>query len=246
MYSKLRHVCFLSFVMIAILLSLVACAQPKQAAPTTVVLISEEEQTQTPNVIYVTQKAEIHNASFTMKSGTELRILPLTSLQVIEEPVTSDSGETVLGLSDGKVVIVPTGANQAAFTVRNPKGVSASLTGCAMAVAYDQSDDTFEMYCVGGKCQVKTDNPVNVDPGKYLVIHGTDIKAPAAFDAAAFKEKFNVDMPVCKGIPLTGGESATKTPVPTVNTPVPTVNRAGTATAACAAFERKFPATPCP
>jgi lipopolysaccharide export system protein LptA len=244
MNYKTRTVRLLPFVIIAVLFSLVSCTQTQQTDTAVPIPVTGDQYTQTPSIIYVTQQPEVRNAAYTMKSGTQLQISPLTNVQVIKEPgSSSDLNETIMSLSEGKMVIQSSEAGNAVFTVQNPKGVSASLTGCAMAVSYDSAKDTFEMYCINGECQLKMTSGMKIGSGKYLVVNGNDVQPAVSFDAAAFKEKFHTDMPVCKAqeIPVTGGESATSTPIPTVK-----ANTAATATAACAAFKRKFPATPCP
>lgn len=236
MISKMRLTQVLSLIIIACLLSLAACTTAEQA---TAPIPNTGENTPTPMVVYITQEAEINNSSFTMLDGTELNMVPLTQLQVLVQPLSAaDTAGTVFSLAEGQVVIVPPSDSTSIYTVQTASGLTASLQGCAMAVAYSSADDSFELYCIGGECKFGATNGAVIEAGKYMVYRNSIVETLANIDAAAFKEKFNMDLPVCAPVPVTG-EEATATPVP-VN------NAAATATAACISFNQRFPSTPCP
>lgn len=233
MISKTR---FTGLLLIAIvcLFSMAACTSGENAtAPI------PNTGANNPVVVYVTQEAEVHNTSFTMMDGTKLELAPLTQLQVLSAPFSAtDGSSTIFTLSEGQLLIVPAAGNNAQFTIQTQDGLTANLQGCAMAVSYSSTDNSFEMYCIGGACTFGAGTMHPVDAGKYMVYKDSIVQVLGDIDATAFKDKFHTDLPVCAPVPITG-EQVTKTPTP-VN------DAAATATAACISFNQKFPSTPCP
>jgi hypothetical protein len=235
MISKNRMIGQFALALIVCLTALTACTGKETA---TVPIANTGDQSN-PAVVYVTQEAELHNILFTMMDGTKLEMAPLTQLQVLAAPLSAtELSETIFSLSEGQIIVQPPDGDKNVFTIQTANGLTASLQGCAMAVSYSSQDNSFEVYCIGGTCTFGSGTKTTVDAGKYFVYKDSVTSVLGDIDAAAFKEKFNINLPVCAPVPVTGGE---------VNeTPTPVDSAAATATAACISFNQKFPSTPCP
>jgi ferric-dicitrate binding protein FerR (iron transport regulator) len=225
----------------------------------TIVIISlfvlagcSQEKTQTPMPIPVTGSKGAENTIITLPDGSIAELIPGTAAGVIVAPAT---GETSLTLENGSVLLISNLGIDTWFSVQTPKGYSARIKGCSMAVTYSASDDTLEVECTNGNCELNPDRTHSyaIQTGNSLVYKGGVLQEMQKVDEAALSTKFVSNFKECVVVPVTGGNGTpTPTLAPAATRPIATVQPtavkdfAATATAACKAFKAQFPATPCP
>jgi hypothetical protein len=127
------------------------------------------------------------------------------------------------------------------FTILNPEGNIARVTGSVMVVTYDAKTGKFCIDCIEGDCEFGPNDNILLDltVGEQLcfVSDGT------------FQGPFDVNMDELRKIYGDKIPAGPPSPVPDTATPEPPTNTpdtAATATAACGEYEEQFPGTPCP
>lgn len=192
----------------------------------------------------MTPTPEVINSAITLPDGSMIIVKPQTDVKVLSQPgVPAGATEVQLQINRGEIMVIPNPDSGNWLTVISSKYYVARSQGCAMVVKFDDLADAFEMKCIGGTCEAGSDidhlSPVPTNMvwafqrGNYLKL--------ADIDFSQISEEFADHLPIClaaamnEGIPVTGGE-----------TPTPEVDLGATATAACADFHSRFPATPCP
>jgi hypothetical protein len=244
MTLKQKAVKVLSLVAIAIFLFILAigCTTKPTETPITVPLTGLTELTATP---LPTPEAIIPNTIITLPDGSQIILKPDTRIEILQQPgIPLESKEIVVKLLQGEIMVVPNLADGAWFSVQNPKGYTTRTQGCAMLVSLDDSANTFELQCIGGKCEIglTPGSLIGATAGLTWTYLSDILMEPVAIDFAKIHTDFDPNLPACFSIaesqpiiPESGGEAGTPEP-----------DIAATATAACSVFQQQFPSTPCP
>ncbi len=169
---------------------------------------------------------------------------PNTKIEILEQPgIPSESMNITVRLLQGEIMAIPNLGGENWFMVQNPQGRTARIQGCAMVVKNDDTSDTFEMLCIGGRCEfgVSPEELHFATMGYSWTLMGGVIQDPASIDYNKLHNEYNGDLPAC----VSDAESQ---PLPQIvtETPTPTLDFPATATAACSTFQQLFPSTPCP
>jgi hypothetical protein len=217
-----------------IILVVMTLNRPPAAVPLPIPVTGNEVMADTP---VPAEAAKPGNTFVTLLDSTKLELLPGTKIEVVSE--TGDSGETIIRLLEGEMLVMANPDSLGWLTVLTPKGYTARIQGCTMVVSYSPAADDFGMDCISGTCELgaSVDKYLAADTGLFLQYLAGKLSFPQPIDEAALADKFSSEYQQCvlaEPIPVTGGEST------------PVVDFGATATAVCNDFHSRFPATPCP
>lgn len=251
MTKKTNSMQFFSFIVASIMLFLlISCNTPQATTPPPTLPTSKPPTataTEVPTATTIptaTPVPVIPNTGLTLMDGSIVILKPGARIEVLKQPgLPVQSQEVVVKLIKGEILVISGPTSKTWITVQNPVGTAARLQGCAMIVSYDTILDSFEMKCLGNKCEISAD-PETFLPVSLLFSQSYKkgkLLDPTKIDSGQLAIDYKDDFPACVIAALpTATPTATK--IPATKTP----DAAATATAACTDFHQKFPATPCP
>jgi len=164
--------------------------------------------------------------------GSELYLAPETEIEIlsIEDLSTGISGYEIL-LKRGQLVIVSKLPLETWFTVANPSGHKARLSGLIMYISYEIEIGDFDVICVDGNCEFESASQaifqLSSEFEGWLDENG-NFQGPFEIDITALREGCGEDY------------------ISVVIPPTATPDIGATATAFCGDFEEENPGTPCP
>ncbi len=185
-----------------------------------------------------------------LPSGSKIVIKSLSQISIPDQP-------DLISLQNGEILVKSRLPEGSWFTVANPIGYIARVTGSIMVVTYDPLTFTFTVNCIIGLCQIGPDENrlTDVRGGEkgWIDLAG-NFQGPALYDIELLRLIYGDDNLTEESGPIptyTDTPTATLTGTPTASieatmTQTPTPNWMATATAACIIFHSKYPKTPCP
>jgi hypothetical protein len=185
-----------------------------------------------------------------LPSGSKIVIRSLTQISLPDQPV-------VITLQYGEILVKSRLPDGSWFTVVNPNGYMARVTGSIMVVTYDPVTYLFTVNCIIGLCQIGPDENrlTDVRGGEkgWLDLAG-NFQGPAVYDIDLLRliygdDNLTEESGTIPTYTTTPTEIFTGTPTASLEatiTQTPTPNWMATATAACIVFHSKHPGTPCP
>lgn len=167
-----------------------------------------------------------------LPDGSEIYMAAETEIEIsfLSDLATGTLGHEIL-LRQGQLVIVSQLPLKTWFTVVNPSGQKARLSGSIMYVGYDIEIGKFDAICVDGECEFESDTQaifqLSSESEGWLDENG-NFQGPFEIDINALREGCGEDY------------------ISVVIPPTPTPDIGATATAFCGDFEEENPGTPCP
>lgn len=236
-----RNVFRIALICTFILVFLLGCAYT--AMPTLIPTLGAPQAT--PQITTVPSISDIF-----LPSGSKIVIRSLTQISL---PNQLD----LVTLQNGEILVKSRLPDGSWFTVVNPNGYLARVTGSIMVVTYDPVTYIFTVNCIIGRCQIGPDenrlSEVRGGEKGWIDLAG-NFQGPAIYDIEILRLIYGNDnlteesgsIPTYTNTPT---ETSTGTPTASLEatiTQTPTPNWMATATQACVIFHTKYPKTPCP
>jgi len=184
-----------------------------------------------------------------LPDGSEIYLSEYTDIELITVAgLTMGATEDEIVIHRGQIAVnshLPAGKW---FTIKNPNGFIARVTGSTIVVTYSPETGQFNAACVEGDCQMGPEIQqllqVAADAEGWLDQDG-NFNGPFEVNLEELEATYGSwIVPTEEATPTytSSPQMASETPLPYTQTP----NAAATATSACATFRAQFPGTPCP
>lgn len=238
-----KVISILAVTIVTLLMALTGCGKPTWTPPPTSTSLPTATDTPTPSP---TTAVITENSAITLPDGSMVVLKPGAEVEISELPgLPEDAVEVKILIKKGEILVAPAQSNPGWLNVVSTKGYFARVTGCAMIVSFSEVKDSFELQCIGGECEIGKDmeHLLAAASNKNWLYQGGIFFEPTSIDFSKIYTTYGKIIPACvkaaELMPVTGS-------TPLAVTPSATGDVAATATAACAAFNQLFPATPCP
>lgn len=238
-----KVISILAVTIVTLLIALTGCSKPTWTPPPTSTSMPTATDTPTPSptTVIITE-----NSVITLPDGSTIVLKPGAEVKISELPgLPEEAVEVSVIIKKGEILVSPAQSNSGWLNVISTKGYIARIKGCAMIVSFSEVKDSFELQCIGGECEIgkDEDHMISAATNKTWLYQGGIYFEPTNIDFSRIYTAYGKIIPSCvkaaELMPVTGS-------TPLAVTPSATGDIAATATAACAAFNQLFPATPCP